>query len=194
MFPLDTPQLAAGTFISKILECQFHLTHSMNPHKQGACSKNRPPKYLGWLLCFGVGLSLLAPVPAHAGHMQSALDQGNILRPKLDGRGITLDARLITPTQTRPQHVIVKFESRPPAEAAVFGQYDVGVSKDTGSRGIILLDDIRGEVFSASLAELRPQPSAALQLRMNMAVQRLGAELLQALKVKAEESLRSRGS
>ncbi len=39
MFPLDTPQLAAGTFISKNLECQSHLTHSMNPHKQGACSK-----------------------------------------------------------------------------------------------------------------------------------------------------------
>ncbi len=43
MFPLDTPQLAAGTFISKNLECQFHLTHSMNPHKQGACSK-RPAR------------------------------------------------------------------------------------------------------------------------------------------------------
>jgi len=51
----------------------------------------RSAKYLGWLLCFGVGLSLLAPIPARAGHIQSALDEWHILRPNLDGRGIILD-------------------------------------------------------------------------------------------------------
>jgi len=53
---------------------------------------NRPAKYLGWLLCFGaVGFPLLAPIPARAGHVQSALDEWHILRPNLDGRGITLE-------------------------------------------------------------------------------------------------------
>jgi porin len=33
----------------------------------------------------------LAPIPARAGHIQSALDEWHILRPNLDGRGITLD-------------------------------------------------------------------------------------------------------
>ena len=51
----------------------------------------RSAKYLGWLLCFGVGLSLLAPIPARAGHIENALNEWRILRPDLDGRGITLD-------------------------------------------------------------------------------------------------------
>jgi len=38
-----------------------------------------------------VGLSLLAPIPARAGHIENALEEWRILRPNLDGRGITLD-------------------------------------------------------------------------------------------------------
>ncbi len=76
---------------SKFLECRPNVFNSLTHHWQGACFFNGPPKYLGWLLCFGVGLSLLAPIPARAGHIENALEKWRILRPNLDGRGITLD-------------------------------------------------------------------------------------------------------
>ena len=90
--------------------------------------------------------------------------------------------------------VFVRLRASSPAQADVVAGIGVEVPRDCGAEDEIVLSNREGgEVFVTSMADLVPAISPALELRLRLLVQRLGAELLEEVRERAERSLREKG-
>lgn len=87
--------------------------------------------------------------------------------------------------------LIVSLSTTPPAHASVSREFSLEVPRDCGKDDDIIIRDIQtNELFEARMAELVPNASAVLQMRVSIAVQRTIRELTEELREKAEQSLR----
>jgi Fic family protein len=79
-----------------------------------------------------------------------------------------------------------------PANANVNRRFALYVPKDCGRDDDIVVSDLdRQELFEARVTELLPVPTAALQMRIQIDVERIVRELLDELSQKAAQSLRT---
>jgi Fic family protein len=87
-----------------------------------------------------------------------------------------------------------RLHSQPPAEASVERQFALEVPRDCDRDDeLIIRNLVTGESFAARMNELVPVETAALQMRLTVAVQRILAEAVSELSRRATESLRQKG-
>lgn len=93
---------------------------------------------------------------------------------------------------TGPNGIQITLTTVAPANAAVNRRFALHVPKDCGRDDDIVISDLdRQELFEARVTELLPVPTAALQMRIQIDVERIVRELLDELSQKAAQSLRT---
>jgi hypothetical protein len=81
-----------------------------------------------------------------------------------------------------------------PAHATVSWRFELEVPKDCGRDDDLVLGNPKSsEVFEARMSELVPRPSAALQMRLSIMVERLISEAVDQLAKAAKAALKSQG-
>ena len=84
--------------------------------------------------------------------------------------------------------------SKPPAEASVERVFALEVPRDCDREDeLVIRNLVTGESFEARMAELVPVETAALQMRLTVAVQRILADAVGELSRRATDSLRKKG-
>ena len=105
----------------------------------------------------------------------NSVSSSSYRNPTLDGNGL----------------IQFNLSTDPPASAVVNYQYNLEVPKDCGrSDDIILRDKEHEQIFEARASELIPNPTAALQMRIRLAVKKIIRNALTELYNKANKSLR----
>jgi len=98
------------------------------------------------------------------------------------------------PISDGPRKLHLMITSASPANAQVDRTYGLEVPRDCGREDDLIIQNLAThELLEARVTELIPVPSAALQMRVSMAVERILGEALAEMHLRAEEMLRGRG-
>ena len=112
---------------------------------------------------------------------------------KLEGNQITRPASR-APISDGPRLLHFVVTSASPANARVERAFGLEVPEDCGHEDDLIFQDLQSdEVLEARVTELIPVLSAALQMRVSMAVERILGEAFAEMHSRAAETLRSRG-
>jgi Fic family protein len=98
------------------------------------------------------------------------------------------------PISDGPRKLHLLITSASPANSKVERTFGLEVPKDCGREDDLIIQNLQThELFEARVTELIPGPSAALQMRVSMAVERILADALAEMRSRAAETLRGRG-
>lgn len=112
---------------------------------------------------------------------------------KLEGNQITRPT-FRAPISDGPRLLHFFVTSASPANARVERAFALEVPEDCGREDDLIIQDLQAdEVLEARVTELIPVPSAALQMRVSMAVERILGEAFAEMHSRAAETLRGRG-
>jgi hypothetical protein len=122
----------------------------------------------------------------------------NVNIPQVIGIKIALDrhAKVAGPSYRVPHisqnRFVINFSTASPANATVGRVYSLSVPRDCDHDDNLILarEDLMSDSVEARITELLPQTSPALQMRLNIAAQRIVSEALRDLEAAASKVLR----